>query len=232
MICPNTACGATVPQSARFCPECGKRLGDSDNGANQNVDTGGGDISGGVFQAGGDIHLGGEPQEARATYEPKWSWRSPLTLAVLTWISVISGLLSLGSVYKVVEPLVSTILGMDGAGNLKPVQPVWAFVFLGLVVVFALAMFLRRVARNETQHFPSLSWLPALTGWGRRIGLARMQGTCPFDGGRLRFYDKPVQWVDDLNTGKRKVTQQRMAAECVKNDEHWWPVDKTDGGDQ
>ena len=121
---------------------------------------------------------------------------------------------------------------MDGSGNLKPVHPVWVFVFLGLVVVIALAMCLRRVAKNETQHFPSLSWLPALTGWGRRIGLARMTGTCPVDGGRLRFYDKPVRWAYDLNTGKRKVTQRRMAAECVKNDEHWWPVDKTDGGDQ
>lgn len=100
---------------------------------------------------------------------------------------------------------------------------------MGLVVVFGLAMFLRRVAKNETQHFPVMSWLPVLTGWGRRIGLARMQGTCPIDGGRLRFYDKPVLWADDLNAGKRKVMQRRMAAECVKNNEHWWPVDKTGG---
>jgi hypothetical protein len=195
------------------------------------VNTGGGDISGGVYQAGGDIHLGGEPQEPRPTYETKWSWRSPVTLAVLTWVSVISGLLSLGSVYKLFEPLVSGFLGVDGLVDHVQVQPVWVFVFFGLMIVFALAWGLRRVAANETQHFPSWSWLPALTGWGKRIGLARMQGTCPIDGGRLRFYDKPVESLEDRRTGKREVTKRKMAAECAKNDEHWWLVDKTDGGD-
>ncbi len=230
MICPNKACRSTVPPNARFCHECGTRLGDdSNNGAKQRIDTGGGAISGSVYQAGGDIHLGGKPPEPGATYEAKWSWRSPLTLAVLTWISVIFGLLSLGSAYKVVESLVSAILGADSTGNLKPIQPVWTFILMGLIFVFALAMFLRRVAKNETLHFPTLSWLPALTGWGGRIGFARLQGTCPIDGGRLLFYDKPVDWVVDLDKGKRKVTQRQMAAECVKNDEHWWPVDKTDG---
>lgn len=206
MICPNLVCGSAVASSARFCPECGARIGNSDDRVHQGINTGGGSISGGVYQAGGDIHLGGESQEPRATYEPKWSWKSPLTLAVLTWISVIFGLLSLGSGYKVLESAAGALLSLGNSETIPQVQPIGMFVFLGFVVIFGGAMALRRITKNETQHFPSISWLPVLTGWGKRIGLARMKGICPIDGGHLRFYDKPIVWVNDPHTGKRRVT--------------------------
>ena len=105
----------------------------------------------------------------------------------------------------------------------------WMIAFFAVVLLFAIAMWLRNVAKNRTQHFSPLSWLPTVTGWGGRIGLARLEGSCPIDGGRLRFYDKPVSWIHYPETGRRKVTERRMAAECVRNPDHCWPVDKTDG---
>lgn len=57
-----------------------------------------------------------------------------------------------------------------------------------------------------------------------------MEGSCPIDGGRLRYYDKLVQWMDDRDLRKCAVTQRQMAAKCVKNDENWRP-DKTDRGE-
>lgn len=191
----------------------------------QGVSTGGGDIFGGVYQAARDIHVGGAPPGPIAQYEPKWSWRSPLTLALLTWISVVLGVLGVIAGWQGLAPLFASV--NDGFPVVSP-KPLWVIALLIVVLLFALSMWLRSVAKNQTQHFSPLSWLPALTGWGGRIGLARLKGTCPICGGRFRFYDKPTNWIDNLETGHRKVTERRMAAECIKNTDHSWSIDKTD----
>jgi hypothetical protein len=225
VICPNVVCGADVAGSAKFCPECGTRLGSA--GPSQGVSTGGGSISGGVYQAAGDIHVGGTPQNPVAQYEPKWSWQSPLTLALLTWVSVGLGVLGVIAGWQGFAPLFVSL--RHGLPAESP-QPGWMIALMVALLLIAVAIWLRRVAKNRTQHFAPVSWLPTLTGWGGRIGLARLQGNCPICGGRFRFYDKPSRWIDYEETGRRKVIERRMAAECVKNADHWWPVDKTDGG--
>jgi len=223
MMCPNPACGAEVAAGSKFCSECGT----STNAArpSQGVSTGGGDIHGGIYQAAGDIFVGGAPSQSGAQYEPKWSWRSPLTLALLTWVSVALGVLGVLAGWQGFSPLFSAI---GGGLPPEPASPGWMIAFFVVALLFVIVLALRGVAKHRTQHFSPLPWLPTLTGWGGRIGLARLQGECPIDGGKLRFYDKPSKWID-YTDGRRKVTERRMAAECVKNADHWWPVDKTDG---
>lgn len=193
----------------------------------QNI-SGNSGISGSIYQAGGDIHVvGGSQTEPAAEYQAKWSWRSPLTLAVLTWVSVVLGAVGVVAGWQGLSPVVSFFRGRSA----EPPSLAWTYVFLGVMLVFLLSMGLRGVARQRTQHFPSVPWLPALTGWGGRVGLAKLEGRCPRDGAALRFYNKPIKWVEDLKTGKRKITQRQMAAECSRNPDHWWSVDKTDGWD-
>lgn len=174
------------------------------------------------------MFVSGTPSRPVAQYEPKWSWRSPLTLAILTWISVVLGALGVLAGWQGLLPLFNAI------GSELPAESLsvgWMIAFFVVVLLLVVALALRRVAKHRTQHFSPLPWLPTLTGWGGRIGLARLQGGCPIDGGKLRFYDKPTKWIDYPDTGRRKVTERRMAAECVRNADHWWPVDKTDGGE-
>lgn len=164
--------------------------------------------------------------EPTAEYHVKWSWRSPLTLAILTWVSAALGVLSVVAGWQGFSPLFSAI----GSGlPPEPTSPGWVIAFFVVVLMLMIVLALRGVAKHRTQHFSPLPWLPTLTGWGGRIGLARLQGKCPIDGGKLRFYDKPSKWIDYSN-GRQKVTERRMVAECVKNGDHCWLVDKTDGG--
>lgn len=190
------------------------------------VSTGSGDISGEVYQAGRDIFLGGHSQELVAEYEPKWSWKSPLTMSVLTWISVVLGLFSILAGWQGFTSSFSEIQAGAGGG---PRSINWLIVFLTLFILFVISVWLRRVTKRRTQHFSPWSFLPSITGWGGRIGLAKLQGECPKCGGDLRFYNKPVEWITDVQSGKIKVTRRAAAGECSRNPDHWWTVDRSDG---
>lgn len=223
MTCRN--CGAAHALGQRFCSECGSSVGDAPPSQNISGNSG---VSGAIYQAGGDIHVvGGSPAEPTAEYQAKWSWRSPLTLAVLTWVSVALGLLGVAAGWQGLYPMVNFFRG--STTEQPPVA--WLYAFMGVMLVLLLSLWLRGVAKQRTQHLPSVSWLPALTGWGGRIGLAKLEGSCPRDGAALRFYDKPIEWVKDPTTGRQKTTRRQMAAECSRNPDHWWRVDKADGWD-
>lgn len=228
--CVKPGCGAVVPAEAKFCLECGAPVGEPPKQSVSNSGGAGRDIH--QYQAGRDLIFYPQvPSSASTTpqYDVKWSWRSPLTLAALTWISVLLGILSLGSGYKVFEPLISAFVKGAGLEGMSEMQPVWIFVLLGLFLVFAVAMTLRRIAKNETQHLSRFGFLPAITGWGRRIGLARLRGKCQC-GGRLRFYSKAVAWSQpDPQTGKQRVTDRDLTAECVRDPKHHvWRIEMTD----
>lgn len=213
-----------MPDAARYCPQCG---GSATPGPSQSFSTGGGDIHGPAYQAGGDINIGMSSPEPSVEYGASWSWRSPLTLAALTWLSVALGVLGVVAGWQGLMPLINMLRNgrlPNGPPNLS-----WLITFVVVAVLFLIALVLRRVAKHRTQHFFALPGMPAITGWGGRVGLAKFRGRCPICGGNLRFYDKPTHWIEDLQSGRRKITARSMAAECVKNEDHWWPVDKTDG---
>lgn len=231
MNCRNSRCALPVPAEANYCPACGEAVEPTPTQSMSNTGDSGGDIN--QYQAGRDLHFysssAGPSSAGTPEYDLKWSWRSPLTLAALNWVSVILGVLSLGSVYKVFEPLVSALTSGEGLAGVGTIELVWVFVLIGLILLFAIAMSLRRIARNETQHLSPLSALPAITGWGGRIGLARLRGKCTC-GGRLRFYNKPVGYSSPHpQTGKQVVTEREKTAECVRDPKHHaWRVETTD----
>lgn len=229
MKCPNRLCTGELSDRAKFCHECGTPIVQA---GGQYV-TNHGEIDGGLYQAGRDIvftRAVGAPMDNRAPeYDVKWSWRSPFTLATLTWLSVLLGVLSLAVGYKGFEPFVRGLLASDGFETASQISVGWLFAFIGLFILAILVISLRRVAKNETQHLSPFSIFPALTGWGRRIGFARLKGRCHC-GGRLRFYAKPIGWAPpDPQTGKQKVIEREMTAECVRDPRHhFWRVETTD----
>ena len=68
-------------------------------------------ISGNVFNAPININSVNDgtfretEKEKKATYTSEPIWRSPITLALLTWISVIIALIGIFPFYKIIEPV-------------------------------------------------------------------------------------------------------------------------------
>lgn len=51
---------------------------------------------------------------------------------------------------------------------------------------------------------------------------------CPICGGKMKYFNKPVEWIDVLNSDgkiKREVTKRVPALQCKRNSEHWYRVD-------
>lgn len=121
-------------------------------------------------------------------------------------------------------------------------QMTLVYVFLGLAVCWVIVMSLRRRIRSRTMGFSRSSLVPILAGVtddsGRgRLALLRLGGRCEKQlgrgrcGGRLRFYNKPTEWIDyTISDGavKRKITERTPAAECARNHKHWYPIDEAD----
>jgi hypothetical protein len=229
MYCPNPGCRTELSSDDLFCRRCGTPVDSSrpDSAVQNSQGIKTGDIhSGNFIQAGRDVHFTNHAEEETATYEPKWSWKSPLTLAVLTWISVVLGIFSLISGWQGISSLVTSFKsGLTG----QPPSYGWLITFAVTVVALILFIELRRITKHRTQHFSAWSFLPSVTGWGGKIGLAKLQGKCPKCDGDLRFYNKPTEWVTDYQSGRTKVTKRTAAAECNRNSDHWWTVDRADG---
>ncbi|QRY48153.1 hypothetical protein JVX93_16030 [Mycolicibacterium boenickei] len=193
----------------------------------------GGDVRGLVV--GGDFHFNSMshdpaaeyvPPQPPAEYQAAWSWKSPITMATLTWLSVILGFVGVIAGWQGLRPVFGLLSGSLGTKQPPSIWPLALF-FAALCVV-AIALGLRRIIKHGIQWFPPVPWLPVVTGWDGHVGFARLDGMCPRCDGRLKFYDKPTRWIDFPETGKRKITERTMAAECTRNSDHWWSVDKTD----
>lgn len=217
-------CGARIGSTSKFCEECGARRG---VGSDNAVNTGGGDIHGGVFQAGGDIIVGpATPEPPIATYEPVPLWRSPLTLAWLSWIGLLLGIAGVIPFWKLVEPIVKLVSG-SSADQPGLSQVIWGAVLVVVIFLLILTLSLRRTAKTETRR-PLMFGL-AISGHGRRITFERIRAEkCPKCGGSVRYYDKPTQWINHREANGRRwreVTERVPALECRRNQKHWFEVD-------
>ncbi len=231
MYCSN--CGAALTGCARFCSECGKQVGQASGG--NVVDTGGGSIKGGVYQAGHDVVV--NPPTAPSmpsvpTYDPVPKWRSPFTQAVLTWISVGLGILSLLPLWQIFKPLVDLV--KDGSLlSVGASQFVWVCVFFGIAVLFVVAISLRRITATRIRRPLAFGW--ALSGTGGRLTVEQVRvSPCPICRGKLKYYTKPLEWIDSTDANghrHREITDSAPALECKRNPKHWWPVDPAEDED-
>lgn len=214
------SCGQVQDEQARYCSNCGTPLARRPAGTANSVNDA--RVTGSIYQAGGDITVTSSvPDEPSASYNIKWHWASPLTQSVLGWASLALGVVSLGGGASVFAPLIESLT----AGTLAPSADPWAVaVFLACFVGALIALALRRITKLETHHVGP-SFLPALTGWNHRLGLARFTGECPTCQGGLRFYNKPMQWLVRPDGSRGRVLERAMVAECQRSDRHWWFLD-------
>lgn len=219
------SCGSVATSSALFCAMCGEAL--LAPGRNS-VATGGGDIRGGVFQAGRDVVVNPrEPEPPTASYEAVPVWRSPLTLGLLSWLGLILGVLGVVPIWQILRPAVGLIAG--GGDQQPPAfgSFVWSWFLLIIVALLGIVIGLRRTAKTETRWPLFLGW--AVSGAGRRISLEKISaGRCPLCQGDLKYFRKATAWVDHIDVGgrrRREVTQRVPALECKRNPSHWFEID-------
>ena len=167
---------------------------------------------------------GDSQQEAKYTPEP--IWRSPFTLAVLSWISVIIGILGVFPIGKIVKSALSIFGGSLQASSNFEIQ-IYSMTFAILAFLFILFLSLRRITKNQTRH--PLLFNYAISGYGGRLTLEKIHiDKCPQCGGKMRYYNKPVEWKEVLRSDgsvKNEVTKRVPALECKRNSKHWYEVD-------
>lgn len=213
------SCGDLIEPRQRFCKHCGEPVvGGSGNTAN----TGGGDVHGGLYQVGRDLIVKQSPTTPpAATYEPIPRWRSPFTLALLTWAALIIGVLSLLPLWKIVQPILwlfrsdsESLASMESIG-------IWVGIFIALVLVFMSVVSMRRLTKYELRVPLMFGW--AVSGSNARITIEEIRvGKCPRCGGEMRYYNK---LVGENGRSHEKVAKRVPALECRRNSEHWFEVD-------
>jgi len=79
-----------------------------------------------------------------------------------------------------------------------------------LMFLFILFFSLRRITKNQTRH--PLLFNYAISGYGRRLTLEKIHiEKCPQCGGKMKYYNKPVEWIDKHYSdgkSKREVTKR------------------------
>ncbi len=165
-------------------------------------------------------------QEAKYTAEPVW--RSPVTMAILTWISFV---IAIGGLIPIIAKMVKNSLDIF-SGTTRPVVgfefSMYLIPFVILIILLVTLLSLRRIAKTQTRH--PLLFNFAINGYGNRLTLEKIHlHKCPECGGEMKYYNKPVEWINRPNNDgsiKRKVTKKVPALECKRNsDEHWYRVD-------
>jgi len=192
------------------------------------VSTGGGDIHGNIYQAGRDVVVNHSADITPiATYEAVPKWRSPITQAFLTWVGALVGLMSLLPLWKIIQPVVDLFQAGPRRATDSDASIVWLVVFFILIVVLVVALYLRRVTSGQLRKPLIFGW--AVSGSGRRITIEKiLAGKCPWCGGKMRYYNKPTEWIDHIEPSgrrRREVTERVPALECKRNPKHWVEVD-------
>ncbi|EID82655.1 hypothetical protein [Streptococcus intermedius] len=180
--------------------------------------------------AGRDVNIINQNQpEKIATYEPEPIWRSPITMAVLSWIGFLTSIGSLLPLYKFFEPIISWAKNSFN-GNIPNIQEnqIYLFIFLGLFIFSGIIFSLRKITKNQTRH--PLKFNYAISGVNKRLNIEKLHiESCPECGGKLKYYNKPYEWLDSYdengNLKKRKITKRVPVLECKRNSEHFWYVD-------
>ena len=163
--------------------------------------------------------------EEPATYKPEPLWRSPFTLAVLSWISVIIGVLGIVPIGNVIG---SALALFDDTFQRKTTEELQLWIWLFLIAMILLVIFitLSGIAKKQVRY-PLFCNL-AISGYGKRIVIEKIHiSKCPRCGGEMRYYNKPIEWSERYIDGKvkREVTKRVPVLECKRNTEHYYRVD-------
>ena len=176
--------------------------------------------------AGDIINNISEEKQKTVNYDPEPKWRSPFTLAVLTWISTIIAIVGIFPFAKVIKSIVCFFRGMNGNTISLDMQK-YSIIFIIFVFLFLIFSTLRRIAKKQTRH--PLFFNFAISGYGNRLTIEKIHiEGCPQCGGKMKYYNKPVEWREILRSDgstKREVTKRIPVLECRRNAEHCYAVD-------
>lgn len=193
----------------------------------QNNFNGNVNFSGQTQIAAGDI-INNISQEKPMTakYTPEPIWRSPFTLAVLTWISTIIAIVGIFPIVKIVKNIVCFFTGTyENIISLEMQK--YSIIFAILAFLFLIFLGLRRIVQRQTRH--PLFFNFAIRGYGGRLVLEKIHIVgCPKCGGKMKYYNKPVERREIIRSDgsiKYEVSKRIPVLECKRNAEHWYAVD-------
>lgn len=169
-----------------------------------------------------NIQINQDQPEKIATYEPEPIWRSPITMAVLSWLGFFSSLGSIFSLFKVLKWFNNSKQEVTTGVNQS-----YPLIFMGILLITIIIFSLRTITSRQTRH--PLIFNYALSGIGKRLTLEKIKvHNCPICNGKMKFFNKPLEFREkiysDGNT-KTEVTKRTPALQCSRNPEHWFKVD-------
>lgn len=175
----------------------------------------------------GDINNGAMgTHKMTATYTPEPLWRSPITMAGVTWVSLFIGILGIFPLSQVIKEVLQITKG-DGHGVFDSSFLTYGVITCLCILLLVMLIELRIFLKSETRR-PIMSNL-AVNAYGKRIVLEKIRpGKCPQCGGKMKYYNKPIEWDELTYTdGKREriIRKRQPTLECRRNYEHCYPVD-------
>ena len=187
-------------------------------------------VSGNIFNGPTNIVAGNDysreaEEDKVASYTPEPVWRSPITMAMLSWMGFIISLIGLFPIYKMFESVINLITNKSIKVDLN--NNIYIIIFAVLFILFVLVLCLRNITKKETRH--PLFFNYAISGLGRKITIEKIRiDKCPICGGTMKYFNKAVECRDitysDGRT-KREVTKKVPALQCKRNSDHWYEVD-------
>lgn len=187
-------------------------------------------VSGNVFNGPTSIVAGNnyskKDEEGKvATYRPEPVWRSPITMAILSWMGFIISLIGLFPLYKISEPVINLIT--NGSIKVDSNNSIYLIIFIVILILLVLVVYLRSITKKETRQ--PLFFNYAISGLGRKITIEKIHiDKCPICGGKMKYFNKAVEWRDTTYSNgktKREVTKKMPALQCKRNSDHWYEVD-------
>ncbi|MBL4987094.1 hypothetical protein [Bacillus safensis] len=166
-----------------------------------------------------------DPYKKKATYSPEPVWRSPFTLAMLTWISVAIGIMGLFPISRFFEFFTnSSSLNINFILEIKP----YLIMLIILMLLFSFIFSVRIIVKKQTRHPLFLNF--AISGYGKRLVIEKIHiDKCPQCGGKMKYYNKPLEWIEH-GGNKRTITKKGPFIECKRNPEHCYAVDPAENG--
>lgn len=162
-----------------------------------------------------------------ATYNIRPMWRNPITMAILTWLSVPSSILAIAPLITMIIQLFRNIFSIEHTASISYMQLSFS------VIMFCISMFLlwlRGITKKQIRIPISLLFFQnyALNGYNNQLMLEKITpNPCPICGGQMVYYNKPIEYREIYNNRAIKIVPIKFspALECKRNTEHYFYVD-------
>ena len=189
-------------------------------------------VSGNVFNgptnivSGNNTDFNGSSSGKTATYTTEPVWRSPITMAILSWMGIFISLIGIFPFYKLFEPLINLFTNKSIQINANNNIIYWGILAI-VIILLAIIAWLRDITKRETRY--PLFFNYAISGLGRKLTIEKIHiEKCPKCGGEMKYFNKAVEWRDTTcpnGKTKHEVTKKVPVLQCKRNPDHCYEVD-------